>query len=176
MKPPKSASQALGLQNSVVQSGVTYIVVPFSCCNSMSAFSIQRKRLICTPWIESQSHIISRYVAVYHTPASSGTIWGDFNRERVSISGGTYVIEHTVGLPASYAGRCLPLIYLAGNYSIEPNRRRSSKWRGVRRSALGRSGNRAMHSPCPPLLSPIANYWSDMWFVDELVRWVDVDL
>ena len=38
---------------------------------------------------------------------------------------------------------------------------------------FGRGRNRAVHSPLgstarPPLFSPIANYWSDMRFVDEL--------
>ena len=42
------------------------------------------------------------------------------------------------------------------------------------RSVLGCCGNGAMHSPLGstvrlPLFSPIANNWSDMWIVDELM-------
>ena len=86
----------------------------------------------------------------------------------------TYVINHV--LPVPYVGRCPPLIYLAGNYSIELDRRGIPSRRAMGRSVPRRGGNRAMCSPpgitvCPPLFSPVTNYWSDMWIIDELMWW-----
>ena len=107
---------------------------------------------------------------------SLGIVWRDVNGEWIGIGDETYVIEHVVGLPAPHVCRCPPLVHLAGNYGIEFDSRRAPSWWVVRRSVSRRGENGTVHSPlgstaCPPLLSPIANHWSDMWFVDELVRW-----
>jgi hypothetical protein len=101
---------------------------------------------------------------------------GERQSRENGFGGSTHVIESVVGPSVPHTGECPPPIYLAGNYSIEfDGRRTPTRSRGAaRRPVLRRSRDRAVGT-LPgiaariPLLSPITNYWSDVWVIDELV-------
>lgn len=107
---------------------------------------------------------------------SLGILWRSMSQGRMGIRGSTHLIKHIVCLPAPHVGRRPPLVYLAGNYSVEFDRRRTPTRSGrtVRGPVLRSSGNRAME-PLPgraariPPLSPVTKCWSDVWIIDKLV-------